>query len=139
MADIDGNPRLSNWQLRATKLNLYQALYFLNRGFQITVLSLEHLERLGIFRPEYLNGFKVTLEHTRALANEELMDTLQEFEQKESFHFGELQRSWDENNLDADDVFFHVQERRRQIKEQIRELQKGLERQKPRGKKRRKS
>lgn len=52
------------------------------------------------------------------------MDTLQEFQQKESFHFGELQRAWDDQNLDPDDVFFHVQERRRQIKEQIRELQK---------------
>ena len=134
MADIDGNPPHANWQFNPTKLNLYKALYFLNRGFQITLLSLEHLERLGMFRPEYLNGFKVTLEHTRALANEELMDTLQDFEEKESFHFGELRRAWDEQNLDPDDVFFHVQERRQQIKEQIRQLQKGLQRQRPRKK-----
>jgi len=56
------------------------------------------------------------------------MDTLQEFEEKESFHFGELRRAWDQQNLDPDDVFFHVQERRQQIKEQIRQLQKGLQR-----------
>jgi len=135
MADIDGTPPYANWQFNPTKLNLYKALYFLNRGFQITVLSLEHLERLGMFRPEYLNGFKVTIEHTRALANEELMDTLQDFEEKESFHFGELRRAWDEQNLDPDDVFFHVQERRQQIKEQIRQLQKGLQRQRPKRKK----
>jgi len=50
-------------------------------------------------------------------------------------HFGELRRAWDEQNLDPDDVFFHVQERRQQIKEQIRQLQKGLQRQRPKRKK----
>jgi len=62
------------------------------------------------------------------------MDTLQEFEEKESFHFGELRRVWDEQNLDPDNVFFHVEERRQQIKEQIRQLQKGLQRQRTRKK-----
>jgi len=54
------------------KLRLYLALYNLNRGFEATLLSLERLEHLGMFRLENLNAFKVTLEHTRAEANEEL-------------------------------------------------------------------
>lgn len=42
-----------------------------NRGFEITLVSLERLEHLAMFRLEHPNAFKVLLEHTRAQANEE--------------------------------------------------------------------
>ena len=50
MAVIDGNPPPSNWQFRPTKLHAYEALQTLNRCFEATLLSLERLEHLGLFR-----------------------------------------------------------------------------------------
>ena len=117
------------WRPLPAKLRLYEALYSLNRGFEDTLVSLERLEHLGMFRLEHLNAFKVTLERTRAEANEELVQTLQGYEEEESARFGNMEREWEKQYQDPDDVFFAVQNRRREIKEQIRNLQKGLERQ----------
>src|SRR5262249_29412481 len=100
------------------------------RGFEAALLSLERLERLGIFRLEYLNGFKVTLEHTRAEANEELVQTLQQYEEEESARLDNMNRDWEGQFKDPDDVFFEARDRKQQIKEQIKDLEKGLQRQK---------
>jgi hypothetical protein len=125
------------WKALPAKLRLYEALYSLNRGFEATLLSLERLEHLGIFRLENLNALKVTLEHTRAEANEELVQTLQDYEQEESARFDRMEREWEDQLKDPDDVFFAARDRKQQIKEQVRELQKSLKRQinKPRSKK----
>jgi|SRR5579864_6650064 len=123
------------WRPLPTKLRAYEAVYLLNRAFEAALLSLERLEQVGIFRLEYLNEYKVRIEHTRAEANEELIDTLQEQEMDDSARFDEMQRYWEHQRKDPDDVFFHARDRKQEIKEQIKELQKGLDRQKPRVKK----
>jgi len=130
------------WKPLPTKLRAYEAVYWLNRSFEATLLSLERLEKLGIFRLEYLNEYKVRIEHTRAEANEELIDTLHEQEMNDTARFDRMKREWDNQHTDPDDVFFRVRDRKQEIKEQIKELQKALKRQKskPRraaGKKRR--
>jgi len=50
-----------------------------------------------------------------------------------------MQREWEDQIKDPDDVFFAARDRKQQIKEQIRELQNGLKRQanKPKSKKKR--
>ena len=123
------------WKPIPTKLRAYEAVYWLNRSFEAALLSLERLEQLGMFRLEYLNEYKVRIEHTRAEANEELIDTLQEHEMEDSARFDGMQRYWENQRKDPDDVFFHARDRKQEIKEQIKELQKGLDRQKPRVKK----
>ena len=123
-----------NYRPLPAKLRLYEALYSLNRGFEETLQSLRNLEQLGLFRPENLNAFRVTLEHTRAEANEELVQTLQECEQEESAHFDSMEREREKQLEDPDDVFFAARNRRQEIKQQIKELQRGLERMKPRRK-----
>ena len=117
------------WKPLPDKLRAYEAVYWLNRSFEATLLSLERLEQLGIFRLEYLNECKVRIEHTRAEANEELIDTLHEQEMDDSARFDKMQRQWENQRKDLDDVFFHARDRRQEIKEQMKELQKGLERQ----------
>jgi len=112
-----------------TKLRAYEAVYWLNRCFEATLLSLEQLEQLGIFRLEFLNQYKVRLEHTRADANEELINTLHELELEDSARFDEMQRHWENQRKDPDDVFFLARDRRQEIREQIRDLEKGLARQ----------
>lgn len=119
------------WKSLPDKLRLYEALYSLNLGFEATLLSLERLEHLGMFRLENLNAFKVALEHTRAEANEELIQTLQDYEQEETARFDRMEREWEDRLKDPDDVFFAARDRKQQIKEQIKDLQRGLKRQTP--------
>ena len=119
------------WRPLPTKLRAYEAVYWLNRSFEAALLSLERIEQLGMFRLEYLNEYKVRLEHTRAQANRELIDTLHEHEMDDSARFDRMEREWENQRKDPDDVFFHARDRKQEIKEQIRELQKGLQRQRP--------
>jgi hypothetical protein len=117
------------WRSLPTKLRAYEAVYWLNRSFEATLLSFERLEQLGIFRLDRLNECKVRVEHTRAEANEELIDTLREQEVDDSARFDEMQRHWESQRKDPDDVFFQARDRRQEIKEQIKELKKSLSRQ----------
>ena len=128
MAIADSIPPLSNWQFRPAKVHAYEALQTLNRCFEATLLTLERLEHLGIFRQEFLNAYKVTLEYTRAQANDELIHTLQNLEQEHTARFERMHDEWEKQHRDPDDVFFHVQERREEIKEQMRTLQRALKR-----------
>jgi hypothetical protein len=118
-----------------SKLLLYEALYALNRGFADTLASLDRLEQFGLFRFEHLNAFKVMLERTRAEANEELVQTLQSYEEEESARFDGMERAWQKQYQDPDDVFLAARARKQQIREQIRNLQQSLGRQKSRRKK----
>ena len=118
------------WRPLPTKLRAYEAVYWLNRSFQAALLSLERLESLGMFRLESLNEYKVELEHTRARANQELIDTLHEHEIDDSARFDRMQRHWEDQRKDPDDVFLHARHRKQEIKEQIQDLQRSLERQK---------
>ena len=126
------------WRPLPTKLRAYEAVYWLNRSFEATLMSLERLEQLGIFRLEYLNEYKVRIEHTRAEANEELIDTLHEQEIDDSARFDEMQRHCENQRKDPDDVFFAARDRKQEIKEQIKELQRGLKRQTAKPKRKRK-
>jgi len=139
MAITDGNLPLSNWQFRPTKLHAYEALQTLNRCFEATLLSLERLEHLGLFRQEFLNAHRITVEYTRAQANDDLMQSLQDLEQEDTARFGTMHDELEKQIRDPDDVFFHARERRQEIKEQIRNLQQGLARQRPRKSKKRRT
>jgi len=118
-----------------TKLRAYEAVYWLNRSFEATLLSLERLEQLGMFRLEFLNECKIQVERTRAEVNEDLIDSLHEYESDESARFDRMARDWEKMREDPDDVFFKANDRKEEIKEQIKELNRGLARQKRRPKK----
>src|SRR5690349_1214998 len=120
------------WRPQVLKLQIYEGIYNLNRAFHATLLSFERLENLGFFRAEYLNQFKIELEHTRANANEELMETLQDHEQGEGARFDEMRREWEKQCKDPDDVFFAARDRKQEIKEEIKKLQGGLDLMTPR-------
>ena len=127
------------WRPRVQKLHIYEGIFNLNRAFHATLLSLERLEDLGFFRSEYLNACKVELEHTRASANDELIETLRGYEQEEEFRFWQMQKEWEDQLKDPDDVFLEANKRKQDIKEKMRELQGGLNRLRPKKKRRRKA
>lgn|SRR5581483_6647764 len=113
-----------------SKARLYESLYTLNRGFEISLLSLEQLEQLGIFEAEEMRALKTALEHTRAQANEEITEALQQYESEQAVRFDQMEREWEKRLKDPDDVFFAAADRKKEIREQIKELQKGLDREK---------
>ena len=117
------------WRPQVQKLHIYEGIFNLNRAFHATLLSLERLENLGFFRSEYLNACKIELEHARANINDELIETLHDYEEEEGFRFWKMQKEWDDRLKDPDDVFFEARNRKHEIKEQMKELQKGLDRQ----------
>lgn len=119
------------WRPQVQKLHIYEGIFNLNRAFHATLLSLERLENLGFFRSEYLNACKIELEHTRANANDELIETLHDYEQDEGGRFYRMQKEWEDQLKDPDDVFFAAKSRKEEIKEQIKHLQHGLDRMNP--------
>ena len=127
------------WRPQVQKLHIYEGIFNLNRAFHATLLSLERLENLGFFKSEYLNAYKIELEHTRANANDELIETLREYEQEEGSRFWQMQKEWDDQLKDPDDVFFEARDRKQEIKEKMKELQRGLDRMKPKKKKKRRT
>lgn len=122
---------MNAWRPQLQKLQIYEGIFNLNRAFQETLLSLERLENLGFFRSEYLNAFKVELEHTRANANDELIETLRDYEQNDGYRFWKMQKQWNDQLKDADDVFLEAKKRKEEIKEKMKDLQRGFNRLRP--------
>jgi molecular chaperone DnaK (HSP70) len=128
---MDGPTGTLNLKAFSTKLQAYEALYSFNRLVETTLESLENLERLGFLRSEDLNEHKIRIEHARAQANEDLTDRLQDYEAEESVRFERMESELEKRRDDPNDVFFAARDRKREIKQQITELQKALERQSP--------
>jgi hypothetical protein len=121
-----------------SKTRVYEYLYILNKGFEVSLLSLEHLEQLGIFEADELRDLKIAVEHARAQANEEITDALQQYESEQAVQLDQMEREREKRFKDPDDVFFAVEDRKKEIRQQIKELQKGLSREKGRPKRTRK-
>jgi len=124
------------WRPQPQKLQIYEGIFNLNFAFHATLMCVERLENLEFFRSGLLNAFKIELEHARAKANDELIETLRNYEQEESGRFYRMQKEWDDQLQDPDDVFFSAKKRQAEIREQINHLQRGLDRMKPRKAKR---
>ena len=115
-----------------TKIHLYHALYRVNRGFDITLTALKHLEELGLFRNYNLSEHEVNVELARCEANDELTGLLQSYEQDDGYYWEGHRQEYQKQHADPDDVFFKANDRKQEIKEQIKNLQAGLARQHPR-------
>jgi hypothetical protein len=131
---MDAPENSPNWKVVPSKLQAYEALYSFNRLIEATLESLDGLERLGLLRGEDLSEYKIRIEYTRAEANQDLTDRLQDYETEESVRFDRMQLDLEKRRKDPDDVFFAARDRKREIKQQITELQQALERQSPRPK-----
>ena len=118
-------------RLLTDKVQLYRALYVVNRGFEITLAGLKRLEELGVFRNEDLSEHEVTVELARCEVNEELTSILQSYEEDDSVFWDDRLRERQKQRADPDDVFFAANDRKQEIREQIKQLQAGLARQHP--------
>jgi len=114
-----------------TKVHLYQALYLFNRGFDITLAGLKRLEEFGVFREENLSEYEVMLELTRSEANDELTTVMQGYEEDDAAFWDHRRHERQKRIADPDDVFFAANNRKQEIKDQIKQLEAGLARQHP--------
>jgi hypothetical protein len=55
----------------------------------------QNCRELGIFRLEFLNEYKVRIEHIRSESNEELTETLHQHETEDSARFDRMERDWE--------------------------------------------
>jgi hypothetical protein len=115
-----------------TKVHLYHALYLVNRGFDLTLAGLRRLEELGVHRNDDLSEHEVSVELARCEVNEELTSVLLSYEEDDSAYWDGRRREEEKQRADPDDVFFAANDRKQEIREQIKQLQAGLARQHPR-------
>jgi hypothetical protein len=88
----------SNPKLLPVRYPVYHAISEMNRSFEETMQSLEHLMSFNIFDKDSLQAVQFTLEEIRALANEELTDTANERELVNSFHYERLREKYQVRN-----------------------------------------
>src|SRR5262249_7876562 len=100
------------WRPLPAKTRLYDSLDAMNRGFEFTLLSLERLEHVGMFELEFLNAYKVSLEHIRSRGNGRLIDRLSQFEEEQTAYFANLETEWQDQFKDPDDAFFEANDRK---------------------------
>ena len=91
-----------------SKLRVYEALHALNQGFEQVLTDLGRLEELG-FRGELLREFRVVVEETRAWANFELIETMQDREERDWARFGRLRYQQEKKLRDPHDVLIEAE------------------------------
>ena len=74
---------------------VYHAIAELNRSFEETIRSLEHLTTFTFFRREYLRAYQAMVEEVRALANEELLDLVHPRELQNTVHYERIRLKWE--------------------------------------------
>ena len=100
------------------KLRVYETLFHLNRGFEIVLINLERLVRLGGFPRQYLTAYSHQLQELRALTNEELTDTLNQRELEDAYHYERLRKRFEKKLKDPNDVFIEAAHRRIELERQ---------------------
>ena len=100
---------------RATRESVYESLNALNHDFECVLAELARLHELGMFNQDLANILRIVVKETRAWANFELVEILQQREQDDWNRFGRLHRRWEKKLQDPNDVLIeakHLMEKR---------------------------
>jgi len=92
----------------AARLHVYQSLHALNHDFEQVLSELARLQELGMFNQDLANILRVVVKETRAWANFELLEILQQREQDDWTRFGRLHRRWEKKLQDPNDVLIEA-------------------------------
>jgi hypothetical protein len=122
---------LPTWTPPLTKMRVFEALYLFNRSFEAAIHAVDQLERLEFFQHADLPAVHNRLEELRSETNEVLAENIHDYEQEESFRFGELVKEWERENRDDNELFFRSEEHKEKMRARIKELQEALARQGP--------
>ncbi len=74
------------------------------------------LEETGIFPAKALKRFQGFAQELQAEINSELIETLNDRELDDWRRYGKVRDAWEKWLRDADDVFIHAEERRRELR-----------------------
>jgi hypothetical protein len=102
----------------------------LNRDFGQVLADLARLRDLGVFPRGIGSTLRVVVQHTRAWANQELVEVLQPLEQDERTWFGRVYDQWESRLKDPNDVLI---EAKQLLEKRRKEAARKKERRKPRG------
>jgi len=122
---------LPNWTPPLTKMRVFEALYLFNRSFEAAVHAVDELERLAFFQHADLPAVHNRLEEIRSETNRSLAENIHDYEEEESFRFGELVKQWERDNRDDNELFFRSEEHKEKMRARIKELQEALDLQGP--------
>ena len=93
---------------RATREPVYESLNALNHDFECVLAELARLHELGMFSRDLANILRIVVKETRAWANFELVEILQQREQDDWTRFGRLHRRWEKKLEDPNDVLIEA-------------------------------
>ena len=103
------SPRLTHPQ-PFPKTQIFEAIATLNRDLGIVIDDLNRLREFR-FRREPIDWAVAKIERLRARSNSEFLERQLTRELKDDFHFWKLDRKFEENNRDPDDVLIHANQR----------------------------
>ena len=92
----------------ATREPVYESLNALNHDFECVLAELARLHELGMFNRDLANILRIVVKETRAWANFELVEILQQREQDDWARFGRLHRRWEKKLQDPNDVLIEA-------------------------------
>lgn len=109
MANPQVTPRPSQPQ-PFPKPQLYEAIALLNRDLGAVIEDFNRLREFRFSRM-YIDAFIVKIEDLRAWANAEFLDRQLGREHKDWYHFGRLDRKFEQRFIDPDDVLISAERR----------------------------
>jgi hypothetical protein len=123
--------KVASARLLPVKYPAYQAVAELNRSFEQTIDSLEHLTSFNFFRRDQLRYYQVMLEEVRSLVSQGLTEIITGREFENSVHYEKLRLQQESRRSDPREALVETTRSRQQTK-QPKEKQKRS--QKPPGK-----
>ena len=86
------------------RLPVYENLFALNRGFEEVLIALARLQELGAIERDFGHIFSIIVKKTRAEANMQIAEFLQEREQDAAAWYDRLRVWWERRMRDPNDV-----------------------------------
>ena len=112
-AQLHSNSRLPGKSRRLPKpvesLPVYENLHALNRDFEQVLIDMARLEKLGAFQSDPEHIYSVIVKRTRAEANMDVAEFLQEREQDASAWYDRLHARWEKKMRDPNDVLIEAE------------------------------
>jgi len=96
------------------KPSLYEAIFALNRDMGLVIDDFNRLREFRFSR-RYIDAFIVKMEDLRSFANGEFLERQKDREEKDSFHFSNLDRRFEQRFKDPNDVLIDAKRRQEQI------------------------
>ena len=100
------------------KLHIYHTLYRLNRSFSAIVAYCRILQDAGIFKRKFARLFQGFAQELQSEVNEELLEIMQDIEQKDLYRFGKIRQARERELKDPNDVLIEAEKRKKELRKQ---------------------